>query len=147
MRAVYVGVVSLMCTTSVTAFTLGHGPRSGSCSARASRPAMQFGDMFDDLFGKKEKEEPSEEAQKELEREELKQLNKLASNWEGYQKPEQEGYTFFQSPTPKTGEQSNLPDFFDKSAREDLEIPFQLKLFGGIAGVLMLWLLISLIVT
>ena len=45
--------------------------------------------------------------------EERKIVNEMASNWAGERKPNQEGYTFFQAPSPKTGEQG-LPDFFEE---------------------------------
>ena len=48
-------------------------------------------------------------------------------------KPEQEGYTFFQGPTPKTGQQADLPDFFSSEARAEVTVPPQLAIFGGIA--------------
>ena len=40
-----------------------------------------------------------------------------------------------------------LPGFFSKENTADVKVPFQLVLFGGISGVLLLALLITLVVT
>ena len=68
--------------------------------------------------------------------EEKRLVTRIASNWGDTKKPEQENYTFFQGPTPKTGNQENLPSFFSTEARAEMtEIPQQLFLFGGVLAV------------
>eukprot|EP00967_Tisochrysis_lutea_P156201 scaffold314306_cov43-Tisochrysis_lutea.AAC.2 len=57
-----------------------------------------------------------------------------------------EGRLFFQSPTPLTGEQEGMVDFFSKeNFAASGEIPLQGKVVIGVAGALSLWLLVSLI--
>eukprot|EP00325_Prymnesiales_sp_UTEX-LB-985_P034700 CAMPEP_0174736152 /NCGR_PEP_ID=MMETSP1094-20130205/66156_1 /TAXON_ID=156173 /ORGANISM="Chrysochromulina brevifilum, Strain UTEX LB 985" /LENGTH=142 /DNA_ID=CAMNT_0015939211 /DNA_START=80 /DNA_END=508 /DNA_ORIENTATION=- len=72
--------------------------------------------------------------QKEWTKEERKEVDRISGNWASQRKPEQEGYMFFQGPTPKTGTQEDMPDFFSADARADMEVPGQLKVFGGIAA-------------
>ena len=66
--------------------------------------------------------------------EERKQVTTQASNWGN--RGGLEGYTFFNGPTPKTGVQEDMPDFFSGDARADVEVPPQLLVFGGLAALL-----------
>jgi len=73
--------------------------------------------------------------------EDKKTVTRVSGNWAEYKKPNQDGYTFFQGPTPKSGVQEGMPGFFSSEARDGVEAPLQLKVFGGIAvvGVLALF--------
>ena len=61
---------------------------------------------------------------------------------------EGKGNLFFQSPTPKTGDQQ-LPDFFSKDSlsNSDAGDLATFKVLGGISAVLLLFLLVSLIIS
>ena len=67
--------------------------------------------------------------------EEKRAVADAGSNWVAERKPNQQGYEFFQGPTPKTGVQEDLPDFFSADNAADIQIPPQLALFGGTAVV------------
>ena len=58
-----------------------------------------------------------------------------------------EGNLFFQAPTPLTGEQSEMDDFFGKGSLGKEAVPLQLKVFGGLFTVLFLWLVVQLVIS
>ena len=133
---------------------------------RCAKPRMQFPELpkfdlpdfeFPELpnpFGEKKpppkydnpppKDDPTLRDQSTWTAEDKKIVNDMASNWASERKPNQEGYTFFQSPSPKTGDQG-LDDF--KIQPQALEIGWQVKVFGGISAVLLFALLVTLIVS
>ena len=95
------------------------GVPAAALRPRAPAPAMQF-DLGALFGGKKQVDKPSKKnvdailakPQEKWTPEERRLVSDTASNWGYTRKPEQEGYTFFQGPSPKTGEQEDLPGFF-----------------------------------
>ena len=127
------------------------GDLFGAAAPKAPNP---FGGELPNPFGEKKpppkydnpppKDDPTLRDQSTWTAEDKKIVNDMASNWAGERKPNQEGYTFFQSPSPKTGDQG-LDDF--KIQPQALEIGWQVKVFGGISAVLLFALLVTLIVS
>jgi len=144
--------ILLVLCTPADALTLGPARAVGSTMPRAPCHAVHRATtpvaLFEGLFGSK-KTPPTmprggnDDATlnsimvknpKEWTKEDQKQVDRISANWAFTRKPEQEGYMFFQGPTPKTGTQEDLPDFFSREARSDADVPVQLKVFGGIAA-------------
>ena len=133
-------LVSLLALVSSQAFLLPRVPRATAVGSRSpSSPSM----LFDGLFGKKEAAPTSSTNVNEILRkpeddwtpEERRIVTNQASNWDEYKKDNQRDNTFFQSSAPKTGVQSDMPDFFSSEARSGAEVPPQLVAFGGVAAL------------
>lgn len=102
----------LLLASSCTAFQLGAQPQPRLAS-RARSPVMQWpfkreakASSADDALAFKDPRSLTAEEERKLKLE-------VGTNWKPRTSTKKgEGYQFFQGPTPKTGVQEDLPDFF-----------------------------------
>ena len=138
-------VLSALLCASCQALVLTPSSRRAAPVAVRSRAPAAAPAMLFDLFGGDKKEAQAKGKlnvdailRKDPETwtsEEKRAVADAGSNWAAERKPNQQGYEFFQGPTPKTGVQEDLPDFFSADNAADIQIPPQLALFGGTAVV------------
>lgn len=104
----------LLLVSCCTAFQLGAPPQPRLAAARGRSALMQFNPFkreakassADDAIAFKDPKSLSAEEERKLKLE-------VGTNWKPRTSTKAgEGYQFFQGPTPKTGVQEDLPDFF-----------------------------------
>jgi len=143
-------LLSVLCLHTGTVHTLSlPAGRAPAPRVRAGPPVMQF--SVDGLFGKKKEQtkqvggDPTLRDQATWTAEDRKRVTDMASNWAGERKPNQEGYTFFQSPSPVTGEQQDMPDFFSKETLAGQDVPGIAVVLGAIAVIGTVTLLVGVV--
>merc|ERR1712187_189255 len=109
---------------------------------KPAAPKPKAGPSFEEALAFKDKNDLTEEEERKLKLE-------IGTNWRPRTSTVKgEGYQFFQGPTPKTGVQEDMPDFFSKDnldAVDVQELGLAPKVVGGVAVVLLLWLTVTLI--